>query len=126
MSRLRRLRPLPGSRLPGGVLLLTADSRRARLLGLAGLDHLPPDTALLMPRCRSVHTFGMRFALDLIWLDSAGRVLRQDRAVSPRRVRSCRRATAVVEAGAGDGNRLAAALMATQAGVTSSRAGSPS
>jgi len=33
---------------------------------------------LLIPRCRSVHTFGMRFALDLFWLDEWGRVLRVD------------------------------------------------
>lgn len=116
----RRLRPLPGSWLPGGVLLLTADSRRARLLGLARLDGLPPGTALLLPCCRSVHTVGMRFALDLIWLDRAGRVLRQDHGVPPRRMRSCRRAASVVETSAGEGERLAAALTAAQVNVTSS------
>jgi hypothetical protein len=52
---------------------------------------------LLIPRCRSVHTFGMRFALDLFWLDEWGRVLRVDRAVGPRRIRSCRAAVAVLE-----------------------------
>lgn len=123
MTRHRRLRPLPGSWLPGGVLLLTANHRRARLLGLAGLDGLPPQTALLLPGCRSVHTFGMRFSLDLLWLDRQGRVLHQDRGVPPRRLRSCRRAAAVVEASAGEGSWLAAALEAAQAGVTSFRAG---
>ena len=42
-----------------------------RLIGLAGRADLPPDTALHLPRCRSVHTFGMRFPLDLVWLDAA-------------------------------------------------------
>ena len=51
-------------------------------------------------RARSTR-FGMRFALDLVWLDRDGRVVRVDRAVPPRRVRalprrarssSCRRA----------------------------------
>ena len=126
MTRHRRLRPLPGSRLPGGVLLLTANTRRARLLGLAGLHGLPPATALLLPCCRSVHTFGMRFALDLLWLDRAGRVLRQDHGVPPRRLRSCRGAAGVVEASAGEGILLAAALEAAQPAVTSSRAGSES
>ncbi len=53
---------------------------------------------LLIPRCRSVHTFGMRFALDLFWLDEWGRVLRVDRGVAPGRIRSCRAAVAVLEA----------------------------
>ena len=68
-----------------------ARSRSGRLLGLA-LRRRPPGHALLLPRCRSVHTFGMRFALDLIWLDRDGRVLRVDEAVPPWRVRSVPRA----------------------------------
>lgn len=56
---------------------------------------------LLFPRTRSVHTFGMRFALDLIWLGADGEVLRVDRAVPPRSVRLCRGARAVVEVSAG-------------------------
>jgi uncharacterized protein len=69
----------------------------ARLLGLAALRALPPEAGLLLPATRSVHTFGMRFALDLVWLDGDGRVVRIDRAVPPRRVRGCRAARAVVE-----------------------------
>ncbi len=75
-----------------------ARSPLRRLLGLA-LRRRPPAHALLLPRCRSVHTFGMRFPLDLIWLDRDGRVLRVDEAVPPWRVRSCRGAAAVLEAG---------------------------
>jgi hypothetical protein len=56
---------------------------------------------LLIPRCRSVHTFGMRFALDLVWLGPGGRVLRVDLSVPPRRVRSCRGAVEVLELPAG-------------------------
>ena len=52
---------------------------------------------LLIPRCRSVHTFGMRFALDLLWLDEWGQVLRVDRGVGPGRIRSCQAAAAVLE-----------------------------
>jgi hypothetical protein len=80
------------------VEILVARSPLARLLGLA-LRRRPPVHALLLPRCRSVHTFGMRFPLDLIWLDRDGRVLRVDEAVPPWRVRSCRDAAAVLEAG---------------------------
>ena len=73
-----------------------ARTRRARLLGLAGSGR-PPPHALLLPRTRSVHTFGMRFALDLIWLDREGRAVRIDRHVPPNRVRACRAAVAVCE-----------------------------
>ena len=60
----------------GGLTVHLARSARARLLGLALLRDLPPDRALLIAGCRSVHTFGMRFALDVVFLDAAGRPLR--------------------------------------------------
>jgi hypothetical protein len=97
------------------VRIVVAHSLRARLLGLA-LRRRPPDYALLLPRCRSVHTFGMRFPLDLVWLDRDGRPVRVDEAVPPWRVRGCRRAVAVLEAGRMPAmaepqrNRFAAAL----------------
>ena len=84
--------------------IAVAHSRRARLLGLA-LRRRPPDYALLLPRCRSVHTFGMRFPLDLVWLDETGCVVRVDRGVPPCRVRSCRRARSVLELRASPGTR---------------------
>jgi uncharacterized membrane protein (UPF0127 family) len=68
---------------------------RQRLFGLA--MRRAPAHALLIPRCRSVHTFGMRVPLDLHWLGPDGQVLRTDRAVGPGRVRSCRGASAVLE-----------------------------
>ena len=112
MPAARRLPRLPFHDLPGGLRVAVADSPRARLAGLMGLRALDRDHALLIPRCRSVHTFAMRFPIDLIWLDAAGRVLRRDAAVAPGRLRGCRRAYAVVEAPAGSGHRVATALAA--------------
>ena len=106
--RLQRLEPRV---LERGATLLVASTRHARGRGIAGLDEMPADQALLLEPCRSVHTFGMRFALDLLWLDAAGAVLRRDAAVAPRRVRSCLRARAVVECRAGEGARFALALV---------------
>jgi uncharacterized membrane protein (UPF0127 family) len=101
MSLPRRLRRLPRARLPPSQLahcdVRCARDPLARLLGLAGLRALPPAMGLLLPRTRSIHTVGMRFALDLVWLDREGRVVRVDRDVRPWRVRSCREARAVVE-----------------------------
>ncbi len=105
-----RLHELDRRELPGGLTLLVASTRRARGRGLARLDELPEDHALLLEPCRSVHTIGMRFALDLLWLDAGGALVRVDVAVRPRRMRSCRRARAVIECRAGAGERFAHAL----------------
>jgi uncharacterized protein len=90
----RRLRHLP--RL-AGTEIRRADDPLARLLGLAGLRELPDGSGLLLPRTRSIHTLGMRFPLDLVWLDRDGRVVRVDRGVRPWRMRVCRGASAVME-----------------------------
>ena len=74
-----------------------ATTARSRLLGLAWLDDLPEGVGLLIPRCSSVHTFGMRFALDIDFLDAERRVLRRVEAVAARRVLWHRGATSVLE-----------------------------
>jgi uncharacterized membrane protein (UPF0127 family) len=104
-----RLDGLPGRDLPGGLRVAEARTRAARMKGLARLDDMPAATALHIPRCRSVHTFTMRFALDLIWLDKAGRVVRIDPQVPPRRMKTCLRARSVVEARGGTADTFLAA-----------------
>ena len=93
------------------MLVVEAANRRQRARGLAFRAAPGPGVALHIPRCRSVHTFGMRFALDLVWLDAAGRPVRVDRDVAPRRLRTCRDARSVLECPAGQ----LAALVAAQA-----------
>lgn len=106
----RRLDPLPARELPGGLVVHVADGPMARLRGLARLDGLPPERGLLLTRTKSVHTLGMRFALDLVWLDRRGSVVRVDHAIAPRKHAACRQARSVVEVAAGAGDRFAAAL----------------
>jgi uncharacterized membrane protein (UPF0127 family) len=86
-----------------GLKVVVAHGVRARLLGLALLRQLPPDQALLIPRCRSVHTFGMRFAIDVVFLGADGHVVRVARRVPPGRVVGCRQATTVIETAAAVG-----------------------
>lgn len=107
---MHRLDELPARSLDGGLRVAIAVTRRQRGLGLARLDSMPRTAALHIPRCRSVHTFGMLFALDLIWLDGRGRPVRVDRDVAPRRMRSCFAARSVVEANAGEGDAFIAGL----------------
>lgn len=97
-----RLDHLPRVRLAGGLTVLQAATPRTRLLGLALLDELPSRQALLLPGCSSVHTFGMRFAIDIAFFDRVGRVLRLVCALPPRRMAWCSGARAVLEARAGE------------------------
>ena len=102
----RRLGALPAIDLGAGLVVHQAVSAGQRRRGLAGLDVLPEGRALHLRPCRAVHTFGMRFDLDLVWLDGASRVVRVDRGVPPRRRRTCLRARSVVELRAGEADRL--------------------
>lgn len=90
------LRRLPVATILGREVRV-ATTFRARLLGLAHLDLEQVGTGLLIPRCSSVHTFGMRFALDLYLLDRDGAVIEARHGVPGRRVAFCRRAAAIVE-----------------------------
>ena len=79
---------------------------RTRLRGLAWRDRASAGPGLLFPRCACVHTFGMRFALDIYFLDERGRVLAVRRRVPPRRVLWCRGASAILEIPSPEGGRV--------------------
>ena len=68
-----------------GYTVPVATTRRARLLGLAFLDRFAVGEGLLLPGCRSVHTFGMLVAVDVLFLDAEGQVIEVRRGVPPRR-----------------------------------------
>lgn len=53
-----------------------ADSFWRRLRGLLGRDGLEGGDGLVIVPCTSVHMLGMRFPLDVLYLDRAGTVLR--------------------------------------------------
>ena len=91
-----RLDGLPQRRVCGR-LVPVATGFRSRLLGLAGLPREQAGTGLLIPSCASVHTFGMRFDLDLVFLDRRGGVLASRAAVPPCRLVRCPGAEAVLE-----------------------------
>lgn len=58
----------------------------ARLVGLMGSTHLNSDSALWIEPCNSVHTFFMRYTIDVVYLDKQGRVIDVCAQVSPWRV----------------------------------------
>jgi uncharacterized membrane protein (UPF0127 family) len=103
-----RLRELP-RRHVGGREVAVADGFHSRLLGLAGLSIEQAGPGLLIPRCASVHTFGMRFDLDLVFLGADDRVLAVLPRLPPRRLAWHRGAAAVLEIPSPQGGEFAAA-----------------
>ncbi len=56
-----------------------------RLIGLLGREGLSGDEALWIEPCGSVHTFGMRFAIDVVFLDRDDRIVRVVACLPPQR-----------------------------------------
>ena len=73
-----------GKRLAG--LVRRADTLRDRTRGLLGSTSLPADTGLWIDPCPSIHMFFMRYAIDVIFVDSSLRVIRAVEHVPPWRV----------------------------------------
>jgi uncharacterized membrane protein (UPF0127 family) len=78
-----------------------ADDFLSRLVGLQATRDLMPDEALLIPRCASVHTLGMRAPLDVAFLDQWWTVVAVHAGLGTRRVARQPNAHAAVEAEAG-------------------------
>lgn len=85
--------------------VLVARSFRQRARGLLGRASLAADEALLLRPCSSIHTFGMRFAIDVVFIDAHGVVLAVREALGPWRVACCRGAVAVLEMAPGAARR---------------------
>ena len=79
--------------------LEVATDRRARRKGLLGRDDV--EGALLLTPARSVHSLGMRFPIDVAWLDGDLVVLRTARLGRHRMTRPVLKAHSVLEAQAG-------------------------
>lgn len=78
-----------------------ADSPSKRNKGLLGRDRLSPGEGLWIIPCESVHTFWMRFPIDLVYLDSKNGIRKLRSEVPPWRISACLRAHSVLELPAG-------------------------
>lgn len=78
-----------------------ANSFSGRLIGLLGRQSLPQDCGLILERCNSVHTIGMKFPIDVIFLDNGGFVITITSHLKPGRFARCPRAKTVIECNAG-------------------------
>ncbi|MDP1853282.1 MAG: DUF192 domain-containing protein [Candidatus Omnitrophota bacterium] len=60
-----------------------ADNFFSRMKGLLFRDSLDASTALIIKPASSLHTFFMRFSIDIIFLDSQNRILKLSSNVTP-------------------------------------------
>jgi len=80
-----------------------AATRRERRRGLIGRDDV--EGAIVLRPCRQVHTFGMRFPIDVAFCDRSGTVLNLS-TLAPRRIsRTVWRSAFAIEARAGSFER---------------------
>ena len=78
-----------------------ADTSAKRRTGLLKKDKLVPGEGLWIAPCESVHTFFMKFAIDLVYLDKKKRVCKVRHSVPPWRLSACFTAHSVLEVPAG-------------------------
>jgi hypothetical protein len=101
-----------------------AESRADRKRGLLGRGGLAEGSALVIVPCCAVHTIGMRFPIDVVFVDAHGRVKKIVRDMPPWRIAAAGSARAVIELAAGAllpdgvlavGDRLYVSLSAKEA-----------
>jgi uncharacterized membrane protein (UPF0127 family) len=88
------------------VRAFKAASPVARFFGLLGRRALADDEALWLTPCNSVHTLGMSYPIDVVYLDSGDRVIDVRSSLAPRRLSAARRARSVLELRAESARRL--------------------
>jgi len=82
-------------------LVEVAATRRSRRRGLLGRKTMDASEALIIAPCFAIHTAFMQFAIDVLFIDSRGRVLKIVRELPPWRMAIAPRAHAVIELAAG-------------------------
>jgi len=78
-----------------------ADTSKKRRIGLLKHKRLAPGEGLWIIPCESVHTFFMKFPIDLVYLDRARKVKKVRSAVPAWRLSMCLAAHSILELPAG-------------------------
>lgn len=85
----------------GTLQVSIANTFLTRLTGLLRHKRLPMDEGLLIAPCSNVHTLGMRFPIDVVFLDRMGRVLHIRENLAPWRAAGRKGSAVVLELAAG-------------------------
>jgi uncharacterized membrane protein (UPF0127 family) len=88
-----------------------AGTSQLRRRGLLDRKTLEPGQGLWIAPCESVHTFGMKFAIDVVYLDRKKKIRKISAGLAPRRISVCLAAESVLEIPSGT-----AALTRSQVG----------
>jgi uncharacterized membrane protein (UPF0127 family) len=88
-----------GAVLAASVELAVTSAERRR--GLLGREAMAPDSALVITRCAAVHTFWMRFPIDVVFVDSSGTVKKIVEDLGPWRMTGALFASTAIEFPAG-------------------------
>jgi uncharacterized protein len=99
-----RLRNLRTGQILADAVEPAFDSERRRR-GLLGRDGLPEGAAIVIAPSNAVHTFFMRFPIDVVFVGRDGRVLKVRRAMPAGRISAALTAFAVIETAAGGAER---------------------
>ncbi len=75
----------PKSRKYIASSVIEADTIFKRMKGLLGRDSLPPGEALWLRPCKSVHTIGMKFPIDILFIARDNRVVGMEESIPPNR-----------------------------------------
>lgn len=94
-----------------GEAIDVADTSEKRRVGLLKHERLEPGTGLWIKPCESVHTFFMKFPIDLVYIDKKQKVRKVRHAVPAWRLSACLTAHSILELPAGTAEKTG-----TQAG----------
>lgn len=85
-----------------------AGSAAARMQGLLGRDGMQPGEGMVLPRSPGIHTWGMRFPIDVVFCNNAGIIVRIVHRMEPGRMVFCWRGRGwTLELAAGEAGRCA-------------------
>jgi uncharacterized membrane protein (UPF0127 family) len=91
--------------IPIGRRILVANSSEERRTGLLKQNSLAEGSGLWINPCEAIHTFFMRFSIDVIFLDRQNRVRKVSAGLRPWRMSACLVAKSVLELPAGTAAR---------------------
>lgn len=88
------------------LLIKVTENFKERNRGLLALDELESGEGLLITPCRSVHTFGMNYALDLVYLNKSLEIVKIIKNIMPNRMSIAWFAHSTLELKSGEAQRL--------------------
>ena len=80
---------------------LVADTFFTRLKGLLGTKSLDKGRGLMIVPCSSIHTIGMKYAIDVLFIDQYDRIVKIEKGMSASKFSFCHKSRYVVELPAG-------------------------